>query len=49
MTTTSPSQVESKDFSITETYVEFNQEPVREQRFTKDVDYDDTTIGPDAL
>ena len=30
---------------LTETYVEFNQESMTEQRFSKDVDYDDAAIG----
>ena len=41
---------EPKDYFFTETYVEFNQESVTEQRFTEqrfpeDVDYDDAAIG----
>ena len=36
---------EPKDYFLTETYVEFNQEPVTEQRFLEDVDYDDAAIG----
>ena len=41
---------EPKDYFFTETYVEFNQESMTEQRFPeqrflKDVDYEDTAIG----
>ena len=41
---------EPKDYFLTETYVEFNQESVTEQRFpeqrfTEDMDYDDAAIG----
>ena len=36
---------EPKDYFFTETYVEFNQESVTEQRFPEDVDYDDAAIG----
>ena len=36
---------EPKDYFLTETYVEFNQESVTEQRFSEDVDYDDAAIG----
>ena len=36
---------ESNDYFLTETYVEFNQESVTEQRFPEDLDYDDTFIG----
>ena len=41
---------ESKDYFLTETYVEFNQESMieqrfPEQRFTEDVDYDDAAIA----
>ena len=41
---------EPKDYFLTETYVEFNQESMTEQRFpkqrfTEDVDYDDAAIG----
>ena len=41
---------EPKDYFLTETYVEFNQEPMTEQRFPEqrfleDVDYDDAAIG----
>ena len=41
---------EPKDYFLTETYVEFNQESITEQRFPEqrfpeDVDYDDTAIG----
>ena len=36
---------ESKDYFLTETYVEFNQESMTEQRFPDDVDYDDAAIG----
>ena len=32
-------------FLLTESYVEFNQESVTEQRFTEDLDYDDAVIG----
>ena len=34
-----------KDYFLTETYVEFNQESMTEQRFLEDVDYDDAAIG----
>ena len=41
---------EPKDYFLTETYVEFNQESMTEQRFPEqrfleDVDYDDAAIG----
>ena len=41
---------EPKDYFVTETYVEFNQESMTEQRFPEqrfleDVDYDDAAIG----
>ena len=41
---------ESKDYFLTETYVEFNHESmteqrIPEQRFLEDVDYDDAAIG----
>ena len=41
---------EPKDCFLTETYIEFNQESVTEQRFSEqrfpeDVDYDDAAIG----
>ena len=36
---------EPNDHFFTEMYVEFNQESVTEQRFTEDLDYDDTVIG----
>ena len=41
---------EPKDYALTETYVEFNQESMTEQRFPEqrfleDVDYDDAAIG----
>ena len=36
---------EPNDYFLTETYVEFNQESVTEQRFPEDLDYDDTIIG----
>ena len=41
---------EPKDYFLTETYVEFNQESMTEQRFPEqrfleDVDYDDATVG----
>ena len=36
---------EPNDYFLTETYVEFNQESVTEQRFPEDLDYDDTVIG----
>ena len=41
---------EPKDYFLTETYVEFNQESVTEQRFseqrfTEDVDHHDAAIG----
>ena len=47
---TSPTSYEPNDYFLTETYVEFNQESVTEQRFseqrfTEDVDYDDAAIG----
>ena len=51
MTRTSPpTGYEPKDYFLTETYVEFNQESVTEQRFPEqrfpeDVDYDDAAIG----
>ena len=35
---------EPNDFFLTETYAEFNQESVTEQRFPEDLDYDDITI-----
>ena len=35
---------EPKDYFLTETYVEFNQESVTEQRFPEDVDDDDAAI-----
>ena len=34
-----------KDYFLTETYVEFNQESMTEQRLPEDVDYDDAAIG----
>ena len=34
-----------KDYFFTETFVEFNQESVTEQRFPEDMDYDDAAIG----
>ena len=46
---------EPKDYFLTETYVEFNQESVTEQTvppsngFPEDVGYDDAAIGQDAL
>ena len=40
---------EPKDYFLTETYVEFNQESVTEQRFPEDFDYDDITIGQTLL
>ena len=36
---------EPNDYFLTETYLEFNQESVTEQRFPEDLDYDDTVIG----
>ena len=36
---------EPKDYFLTETYVEFNQESMTEQRFPEDLDHDDTVIG----
>ena len=36
---------ETKDYFLTETYVEFNQESMTEQRILEDVDYDDAAIG----
>ena len=41
---------EPKDYFLTETYVEFNQESITEQRFPEqrfpeDMDYDDAAIG----
>ena len=36
---------EPNDYFFTETYVEFNQESVTEQRCLEDLDYDDTVIG----
>ena len=36
---------EPNDYFLTETYVEFNQGSVTEQRFPEDLDYDDTIIG----
>ena len=36
---------EPNDYFLTETYVEYNQESVTEQRFLEDLDYDDTVIG----
>ena len=41
---------EPKDYFLTETYVEFNQESMTEQRFPEqrfpeDMDYDDAAIG----
>ena len=36
---------EPNDDFLTETYVEFNQESVTEQRFPEDLDYDDPFIG----
>ena len=40
---------EHNDYFLTETYVEFNQESVTEQRFSEDLDYDDTVIGQTLL
>ena len=47
MTRTSPphGMNEPKDCFLTETYVEFNQESMTEQRFPEDVDRDDTAHG----
>ena len=36
---------EPNDNFLTETYVEFNQESLTEQRFTEDLDYDDAVIS----
>ena len=36
---------ESKDYFLTETYVEYPQESLGEQRFPEDMDYDDAAIG----
>ena len=36
---------EPNDYFLRETYVEFNQESVTEQRFPEDLDYDDAVIG----
>ena len=36
---------ESNDYSLTETYAEFNKESVTEQRFPEDLGYDDAVIG----
>ena len=36
---------EPNDYFLTETYVEFNQESVTEQRFSEELEYDDTVIG----
>ena len=41
----SSTSYEPNDDFLTETYVEFNQESVTEQRFPEDLDYDDTVIG----
>ena len=41
----SSTRFEPNDYFLTETYVEFNQESVTEQRFFEDLDYDDTVIG----
>ena len=41
----SPTGYEPNDCFFTETYVEFNQESVTEQRFTEHLDYDDAVIG----
>ena len=43
--TSLPTSYEPKDYFLTETLVEFNQESVTEQRFPEDLDYDDTVIG----
>ena len=40
---------EPNDCFLIETYVEFNQESVTEQRFRADLDYDDITIGQTLL
>ena len=40
---------EPNDYFFTETYVEFNQESVTEQRFPEDFDYDDAVIGQTLL
>ena len=36
---------EPNDYFFTETFVEFDQESVTEQRFPEDLDYDDAVIG----
>ena len=36
---------EPNDYFLTETFVEFKQESVTEQRFPEDLDYDDAVIG----
>ena len=41
----SPTGYEPNDYFLTETYVEFNQESMTEQRFTDNLDYDDAVIG----
>ena len=41
----SSTSYEPNDHFLTETYVEFNQESVTEQRFAEDLDSDDTVIG----
>ena len=37
--------IEPRGYFFTETYVEFNQESMTEQRFPEDVDYDGAAIG----
>ena len=44
-----PTGYEPKDYFLTETYVEFKQESVTEQRFPEDMDYDDAAIGQKLL
>ena len=41
----SSTSYEPNDYFLTETYVEFNQESVTEERFPEDLDYDDAVIG----
>ena len=36
---------EPNDYFLPDSYVEFNQESVTEQRFPEDLDYDDAVIG----
>ena len=37
--------ISARTYFLTETYVEFNQEPVTEQRFPEDMDFVDAAIG----